>query len=190
MKSSSVLSHFTALIIITVIMLTIYATVQQSYRTAANDPQLQIARDMKKALSEGKSINKLFPVDNIDLKESLAVFAELFDKNGKPIQSSGLLNGALLQPPQGIFSYTAEHSEDVLTWQPQNNIRIAMVFEKASTTDVGYIGVGRSLKETEIRESNLIRMILIAWIACVGLLLIHSLIQNYLSRRLPLNNNV
>ena len=183
MKISSVLSHFAAAIIISIIMLTIYATVQQCYRTTANDPQLQIARDMKKTLSEGKSINKLFPVNNIELKESLAVFAELFDKNGKPIQSSGLLNGVLLQPPQGVFSYTNEHDEDVLTWQPQNNIRMAMVFEKANANDIGYIAVGRSLQETEIRESNLIRMILIAWIACVSLLLVHLLIQNYLSRR-------
>jgi hypothetical protein len=183
MKSSSALSHFIALIIITVVMLTIYATAQQSYRTAANDPQLQIARDMRKALSEGKPINKLFPVNEIDLKESLAVFAELFDKNGRPIQSSGLLNGVLLQPPQGIFSYTNEHDEDVLTWQPQNNIRMAMVFEKTNDNDIGFIAVGRSLQETEIRESNLIRMILIAWIACVGLLLVHSVIQNYINRK-------
>jgi hypothetical protein len=183
MKSSSALSHLTAFIIITVFMLTIYATVQQSYRNAANDPQLQIARDMRKALSEGRPITKLFPVNNIDLKESVAVFAELFDKNGKPIQSSGLLNGGLLSPPQGVFNYTNQYNEHVLTWQPQNNIRMAMVFEKVNAADIGYIAVGRSLQETEVRENNLVRMVFIAWMGCMGLLLMHSLVQNYLSRK-------
>jgi hypothetical protein len=185
MKSTSALSHAAAFIIITIVMLTIYATVQQSYCNAANDPQLQMIRDLRKALSEGKSISKLFPVNKIDLKERLAVFAELFEKNGKPIQTGGLLNGALLQPPQGIFNYTNKRSDDVLKWQPQNNIRMAMVLEKANDADASYITLVKSLQETEVRKTTLLKIIFTAWMACIGLLLIHSMVQNYMGKKLP-----
>jgi hypothetical protein len=58
-----------------------------------------------------------------------------------------------------------------------------MVFEKVNAADIGYIAVGRSLQETEVRENNLVRMVFIGWMACMGLLLVHSLVQNYLSRK-------
>jgi len=51
MKQLPVVTHLAAGIIITTIMLLIYACVQQSYRSSANDPQLQIARDLSNALS-------------------------------------------------------------------------------------------------------------------------------------------
>jgi hypothetical protein len=47
MKQLSIVTHLAAAIIITVVMLLIYACVQQSYRSSANDPQLQIARDLR-----------------------------------------------------------------------------------------------------------------------------------------------
>lgn len=43
MKYSYLLTHFAAAVIITGIMLTVYATVQQAHRMGVNDPQLQLA---------------------------------------------------------------------------------------------------------------------------------------------------
>ncbi|MEO8713102.1 MAG: hypothetical protein ABI405_13305 [Parafilimonas sp.] len=184
MNRISFITHFAAAIIITIVLLLIYASVQQSYRTAANDPQLQIARDISNALNEDKSIKNLLPADTIDIAESLGLFTEIFDRNGKPIQSTGLLNGSAPQPPQGIFNFTKANDEDILTWQPQKDVRMAMVFEKVNSPYVGFVAAGRSLKETEVRESNLIKMIGIAWIACMGVLLLHFLVQVYLSKRI------
>ena len=84
MKYSSVITHFAAGVMITVILLAVYASVQQSHRSSANDPQIQIARDLSDALGKGKSIDHLMPPDTIDIAQSLAVFTEIFDKNGKP----------------------------------------------------------------------------------------------------------
>lgn len=184
MKYALLISHTAAAIIITGIMLCMYATVQQTYRSSANDPQIQIARDISGALMKGRSINKLLPVDIINLEESIAVFAELFDKSGKPVQSTGLLNGQLPQPPRSVMDYTNNNKEDMITWQPQSNVRMAMVFEKVNAADIGYIAVGRSLKETEVRESNLLKMVAIVWIICMAALLVHFLIQSYLNKRL------
>ncbi len=59
MKLSSVTTYFAAVIIITAIMGLIYVSVQQTYRTGANDPQLQIARDISNHLGNNHSIQNL-----------------------------------------------------------------------------------------------------------------------------------
>ena len=182
-RTSLLLAHLAAAIIITGIILLVYASVQQAHRSSANDPQLQIARDLSAAISSGKSINNLLQHDTIDLSQSLSVFTEIFDKNGNPLQSSGFLNGALPKPPAGIFEYVNENVEDALTWQPQNDVRMAMVFEKIKEPGEGFVAAGRSLKETEVRESNLLKMVAIVWFACMAVLIIHLLVQNYLSRK-------
>ena len=186
MKPSSLFAHFVAAIIITGIILLVYACVQQVHRSSANDPQLQIARDLSAAISSGKSKNNLFQHDTIDLSQSLAVFTEIFDKNGNPLQSSGFLNGTLPKPPAGIFKYADANVEDVLTWQPENDVRMAMVFEKINAPAEGFVAAGRSLKETEVRESNLLKMVAIVWFACIAILLAHLLGQTYSFKK---NNN-
>lgn len=47
------------LVIVSIVMATLYAIVQQTYRTAANDPQLQMAYDLKNRIEEGKSIGMI-----------------------------------------------------------------------------------------------------------------------------------
>jgi hypothetical protein len=188
MKNSSLFTHVAAAIIITGIILLIYAAVQQTYRSSANDPQLQIARDLSAAISSGKSINNQLPHDTIDLSQSLALFVEIFDKNGNPLQSTGILNGAPPKPPGGVFEYANANIEDVLTWQPQNDVRMAMVFEKINAPGEGFVAAGRSLKETEVRESNLVKMIGITWMACMAVLVVHLLVQFYYLRKATLKH--
>jgi hypothetical protein len=116
------------------------------------------------------------------------VFTELFDANGKALQSTGFLDGKLPQPPAGVFEFTRVNMENILTWQPRPGVRMAMVFEKINAPGAalipkgeleggGFVAVGRSLGETEMRESNLVNMIIMAWIACLSVLLVHSCIQ-------------
>ena len=178
-----VILHIVAALITTAVFLTAYAAVQQVHRNLATDPQLQIARDISNTLSKGKSIRHLLPPDTVNLEESLAVFAELFDKNGKAIQSTGFLHGNIPQPPAGIFEFTNSHNKDVITWQPQAGVRMAMVFEKVPAPGAGFVAVGRSLSETEIRESNLVRIIGIAWLACMALLTVSLVLQQYFIKR-------
>ena len=53
------MSHFAALMIVTVLCGLIYVTVQQSHRTVANDPQLQIALDLKNAIETNRINSKM-----------------------------------------------------------------------------------------------------------------------------------
>ncbi len=187
MKPSSLLAHFVAAIIISAIVLLIYISVQQSYRSSANDPQLQMARDISNALSSGKSQGKIFTVDTIDLTQSLAVFVTLFDKGGNPIQSTGFINATMPRLPQGVYQFTNSNQEDVITWQPQPNVRMATVIEKVNDANIGFVAVGRSLKEVEVRESNILKMSGIVLGICLALLIIHFVIQNFLARKAELN---
>ena len=184
MKTSSLLAHFVAAVIITCILLALYASVQQTHRSSANDPQIEIARDISDALSKGKPIDHLMPDDTIDLTQSLRVFTSVFDKNGRSLKSSGLLNGNPPEPPAGVFEFANANNEDVVTWQPQPDVRMAMVFEKINAPGDGFVAVGRSLKETEVRESNLVKIIAMTWLACMGVLLEHFFAQLYYSKRI------
>lgn len=183
MKQTIFVIHLAAAIIISGIILFIYASVQQVHRSMANDPQLQKARDICYAISHGKPYSGLFPSDTIEASISSAVFAVLYNEDGSPQQSSALLDGKLPQLPNGVIQFTKQNNEDVITWQPRSGVRLAMVVEKIPAPASGYIAVGRSLKETEERTQDLVNMMLITWASCMGVLLLHFLFMVWINRR-------
>jgi hypothetical protein len=71
--------HLSAMAIITIIIGLIYCAVHQNYRSSANDPQVQIAQEVRSDLQKGK----LMPFDDsVEMQTSLSVFEEACDKNG------------------------------------------------------------------------------------------------------------
>lgn len=158
----------------------IYGSVQQTYRSNANDPQTQIIYDLKNRLQNGKAV--VFD-DSVDLEKSLAVFKELFDTNGNPLQSTGFLNGKLPQLPKGVFDFVKAHGEEWVTWQPQRNVRMAMGVIRVNAAPVAYLAIGRSLKEVEERVSKLTTMVALAWALCVAVVLINWLATYYQFRK-------
>jgi hypothetical protein len=184
MKTSSLLTHFTTAIIVTGIFLTIYATVQQAHRSGANDPQLQLARDIDAKISSNKPFDQLLPNDSIDISSSLGNFVTIYNASGAPVLSTGMLDGRLPHLPAGVFDFAENNKEDVFTWQPREGVRIATVLEATSN---GFIAVGRSLREVEVREGNLVDMVIIAWIISMGVILFHWIIQTWLWRKATSN---
>lgn len=174
------ITHVAAAIIVTGIMLALYATVQQVHRSTANDPQLQLARDIDAKISHNKSFDQLLPDDTIEISGSLGTFVMLYNAQGIPVQSTGLLDGKLPQLPHGVFDYARSNKEDVFTWQPREDVRVATVLQ---STQNGFIAVGRSLEEVEVREENLVTMILITWAACLGVIILHGIVQLWLSSK-------
>src|SRR6185369_7271437 len=83
MKKLTTLNYLVAAALVTVLMLLIYAAVQQGYRTGLNDPQVQMARDISLKLEEGRSIQPYFTADTIDINRSLSPFVVLYDAQGK-----------------------------------------------------------------------------------------------------------
>jgi hypothetical protein len=179
MKKTNFLFPATTALLVMVLSGLIYLAVQQSYRSGANDPQLQVARDISERLKNNQSIDQLMAGDTVDISKSLAVFKVLYDLQGVPIQSNGLLDGKSLQMPKGVFDFAKENGEDVLTWQPRRGVRMATVVEFVRSPSVAFVAVGRSLEETEKRVSNLTIMLFVGLFACFGIILVHQLIVNF-----------
>lgn len=183
MKISRVLTHLAAAAIVTIIMLTIYATVQQAHRSGADDPQLQMARDITEKINNGRSYEKLLPADTVEISKGLATFVCMYNANGEPVLSTGLLDGKFPRMPEGVLDYAKANKEDVLTWQPREGVRMALVVEATKDVNAGFVAVGRSLQEVEKREDNLVTMVGIAWIACLGVILIHFVLHAWFNRK-------
>lgn len=154
-----------SLIIINFIYGTIYTIGQQILRQSANDPQIQIARDTSIAMAQGELATTPTTTKPLDIATTLAPFTIIYDENGQPIDGSGYLNGKLPTLPTGIFDYVKNKGEDHLTWQPQPKLRYALIVTRYTrASDQGYIAVGRSLQQVEIREDNLLLLTGVAWI--------------------------
>jgi hypothetical protein len=182
MKKSFLLSHLSVSIAITILCLLIYASVQQTYRTAANDPQIQLAVEIKDHIERAQALENIFPRDSIDLNESLGVFAVLYDKGNHPIRSSAFLDGESPVLPSGVFEFVNANGEDRISWQPKKNVRMAMVVKKVNNANIKYVAVGRSLKETELRESSLLFLVFIGWIICLVVVSINAIFNLFMKK--------
>lgn len=142
--------------IVTIILGTIYAVVQQSIRQSANDPQIAMAEDAAHDLANGAVPASVMPADKhiIDASESLSPFVVVFDENGTVLESSMKAGNTLPVPPKGVFDFTRSndgganlsgfsgfmsafthaHSsnvrpagEDRFTWQTATGLRFATI---------------------------------------------------------------
>ncbi len=138
-------------VVISALCLLVYASVQQALRNGLNDPQIQMVEDTAYGLDHGTTVERLVPAEQVEMSRSLAPFIVVFDNNGKPVASSGLLNGNLPQVPQGVFDSAKQYGSNRVTWQPSNNIRIAAV---VAPYKGGFVLAGRNMREVEQRESQ------------------------------------
>jgi len=143
----------------------LYAAVQQDLRQSANDPQIQMAEDTAAKLADGQQVQNVVPSEKVDIANSLAPYIIIFDATGKPIASSVQLNGQTPTIPSGVFDYVRQNGEDRITWQPQSGVRSAIVVTQFKGPNPGFVLAGRSLREVEIREDDIMHLILLGWIA-------------------------
>jgi hypothetical protein len=167
-----------AALIITILFGTMYVLVQQSLRLSANDPQIQMAEDAATQLNHGARPAPLIG-GRVDISTSLAPFILIYDKSGKVAAGSGYLNGAIPALPHGVLTSAKGNSYNAVTWQPKPGIRIASVTVAA---DNYYVLSGRSLRETESRESTLTKLAAAGWLAALCVLTIAW----WLTRRQPI----
>ena len=128
-----------------------YVTVQQSERQAANDPQIQMAEDTAAALDGGAAVDSVTPKAQVEMSTSLAPFIVVYDTDGKPTASSGILNGQMPGYPKGALDSAKASGENRVTWQPAATVRIASVVVPFKG---GFVVVGRNIREVELRESQ------------------------------------
>jgi hypothetical protein len=165
-KNISILKIWIPLaIVITCLSGLIYLTVQQDIRIGANDPQIQIAQDLADQLSTGQNPQSFIPPTKTDISRSLANYIMVFDKNGKLVGSSASLDGKDPTLPQGIFSSakTSKTNELRFTWQPKTGVRSAVVLDYYKGPIPGFVLIGRSLREIEVREDQQEQIVFLGW---------------------------
>lgn len=151
--------------IIVVMFGTIYTVVQQSQRSDANMPQIQIAEDTAQQLNHGIKLPEL-DTQSIDMSTSLAPFYIVYTKSGQPAAGTGSIGGAFPLPPFGVLQASNGKPYSAITWQPNGSTRIAAVIVAA---DNYYVLSGRSLKQIEQNEN---KTLLISALGCLASLVI------------------
>lgn len=170
----------------------VYAAVQQSYRQGANDPQVQAAEDAARALSMGANPQQIVPPYQTDISKSLSPYIMLFNDQGQAVISSAVLDGKPPTLPSGVFDYARAHGEDRITWQPRAGVRGAVVIDSiknaSSGVNMGFVAVGRSLREVERREDNLMKMVAVGWIVTLVAVFAAIWISTFSKRKDPLSS--
>lgn len=174
--------HAAAAVLATCIILLVYAAMQQQYRTAANDPQLQIARDAVTALNKGKAATAVIPADTVDMEQSLATCVQVYNASGKQVASNGYINAKPPVAPAGILAKARAEGEYPVSWQPSPAARMSAVVAYTGGEQGCYVLVARSLAESDKRVGALVKMIFICWVLCMCVICAHGLLQAYLSR--------
>lgn len=145
---------------------TIYATVQQAQRSDADYPQIQIAEDTAAALNKGELPATLIGA-KVDIDKSLTPFIIIYDKKGRVVLGSGYLYGKVPKAPIGILEASQGQDYHSVTWEPDNDVRIAAVISPAKDY---YVLSGRNLKEVEKNEDRTLQLALLGGIIATGLL--------------------
>lgn len=165
----------------------VYLAVQQNFRMNANDPQIQLAEDFADQLSAGRTVDSITINASVDMAKSLSSFIFIYDDAGDIIKGSGKVDGQYPVLPPGVLDYTKRLGENRITWQPQPDVRAALVVVRYEGAQPGFVAVGRSLREVEQRVTTLGWQVLVAWLAgLVGLFLLivggEFILSRYYSR--------
>ena len=150
----------------------VYVTSQQMLRLGANEPQVQIAQDWAAMLAQGAAPDSVASAPKVEIATSLGAFVAVYDDAGKVLATSDLLHGAAPSLPGGVFEYTRSHGEDRITWQPEPGVRVAAVVERYGGAKPGFVVAGRSLRESERRDGQLMLISAAAWLATLGATLV------------------
>ena len=146
----------------------VYWAVQQSLRSSANNSQLQMAEDAAMQLSAGTAPGDVATGATVDIARSLAPFTIVFDSSGSVLASTAQLDGQTPLPPQGVLDSAAANGTDVISWQPRDGVRAAIVVVPYGGGGAGgTVLVGRSLRAVEERETNTLLIAGFAWVAAL-----------------------
>jgi hypothetical protein len=160
----------------------IYVVAQQELRTAANDPQEQLARQAAIRLDGGSLPTEVIGPTTVDVGTSLAPFVVVYDSAGNVLATDGALDGKAPMLPGGVLATATKTGRNAVTWQPRDGVRIATV---TFPWNGGTVTSGRSLQLADDRESSLRLTVVAAWIATVFAVALASVAAAWLWPQTP-----
>lgn len=138
-----------------------YLATQQNIRLSANDPQIQIAEDLTRAIVKGADPSSILPpTPSSDMSKDLSPFVIIYKDSGDSLGSSTQLDNQIPKLPSGVLDFVRKNGEERFTWEPKKGVRSAVVVRKY---DGGFVLVGKSLREIEKRENLLTLQVAGAW---------------------------
>ncbi len=156
-----------------------YLAIQQDLRSSANEPQIQLAQDAAARLDSGDPLQAVIPTQPVEISRSLAPWVMVFDRSGKTLASSALLDGRPPDFPKGVFDNVRNGGEDTVTWQPRSEVRSATVTVRYGA---GFVTAGRSLRLVEEREDRALAWLLAGWL---GALAVSAVVAVAAARLIP-----
>lgn len=152
--------------LVTVAAMGFYGTVQQTLRRATNEPQASMANDVASSLENGARPQDLTK-GQVNMANNMAPFIIIYDKDGKVVSGNGYLDGQVPQVPIGVLRASTREKSNRITWQPEDNVRVASV--TYATRDYYVLG-GRSTKVSEDEIIKVARWTGLVWLVAVALL--------------------
>jgi hypothetical protein len=154
-----------AAVAVTVAAAAAYGVGQSIARSAANDPQIQLAQDGAAELAAGSDAAAVADGPQVDLATSLAVATTVVSRAGTILASTGRLDGVEVRPPLGALAAATSHEPRTVTWQPRRDVRMAAVIVPYSgAAGSGTVVVARSLRVVEQRDSRLLVLVAAGWL--------------------------
>jgi hypothetical protein len=153
-------------VVFTVVFFGIYLVMQQTFRSAANHPQIELAEKARDALVAGtKQPQDLIAAEpKVDIVTSKTAFLAVYDESGNLLESSGTLGALTPVPPFGVFEAAKQRGENRVTWAPSADTRIALVVVPAAIESGWFVASGRNLRETESLINTVQLSLFGAWI--------------------------
>jgi hypothetical protein len=153
----------------------LYSLGQQLLRLSADEPQEKILEQIVRGAKQNE--RWLYADRNqVELASSSEIFYLVFNPAGEVVGGSGRLHGLLPQPPKGLFKYVKTFGQHTVTWQPEPQIRQAVVIDEIGGNRPGFVLVGRSLAFTEFEITIFGQLVFVGWLLLVGItVFIHRL---------------
>ncbi len=170
-----------AFVVVSVLFLVMDLGFAFVFRSVANDPQVQMARDVSSAFAENqfteetlRSSFETFVPSRLEvvLETSLSPWMQIYDSSGKLLHSSVRMKDTGEAPVLAVdlFKDAQKRGEDARTWSPKKNVRHAVVISPFSGLRSGYVVVGRSLDETSVRMRHVHAGMFVGWLSLSALL--------------------
>jgi hypothetical protein len=164
MKRNLSLVLVSAFIIISILHLLVYASLQQVYRQAANDGPRLLAGLLSAHAAEGRSYDTL-DANTRSVVAAQGVFYVVAGGDGS-IRATNLpgYGAPVARMPKGVVDAARKRGVNVLTWAPQG-VRYALVLQRVGNTET-YVGGCKPLLYTESNMMKLWQMVLLSWLGC------------------------
>lgn len=164
--NSKVLKFFLPMAIcITYSALMIFFVGQKLIRENANNPQLQISREMAGALTGDIDVAQKFFSVQVNYKKSSLPFFMNFSETGKLLASNGIYGEKVELPPQDIMEYAKSRSDYRFTWKLPGGTKVAAVTNRYEGKEPGFVLVARNLTENEQANKELTKLVFIGLLA-------------------------